>query len=381
MAIGLAAGLAVSTSAFANAILEISGPAEVVFDWSRDQCARWDIPDTPARAWRDAQGDVRLVAGSDQSRASAGSDLDRLSRDCAVLYRGAESDDPGAHDDRAWIAAIFTADGKRVEALAHVEYHGHLRPERCPAADYSECWRNSIVQLASQDGGDSFERPGAASLVATLPYAYDGAAGRRSGYFSPSNILRRGDYIYAFVFAERYRAQKRGACLMRRPVTAGAADWRAWDGAGFTVRFADPYHEHVENPEAHVCTPVPGVRSTISSVVHHAVTGQYVAVTPTTRPGPDGAPRSGIYWMTSANLIHWSEPELLLELPLLWRRDCAAPAAFAYPSLIDPDSPSAAFDSVDDHFWLYYTEMPLLEGCRIGPRRNLLRRPLSLRPA
>lgn len=356
--------------------LVIAGPSEPVFDWASERCATWDIPDTPARAWRGADGRIRLISGSEQSRMETGSALDRLSRDCRILLESSEEDDPAAYDDRAWIAATFT-DGTHVEALVHVEYHGHERPSRCPAARYADCWRNAIVQVISDDGGASFsaDAPGA-GLVAALPYPYDGDQEGRQGYFNPSNILRDGDHLYVFVFAEAVGAQKRGACLLRRRVAGGAGDWRAWDGAGFTRSFVDPYRSAVADPAAHVCVPVEGVTSTISSVVRHAPSGLYVAVTARGRTGPDGARRSGVYWMSSPDLLRWSEPELLLEAPLLWRRDCAAPFAYAYPALLDARSASPNFDTVADAFWLYLVEMRLNETCGVGPDRDLIRLPV-----
>ncbi len=353
----------------------ITGAAETVFDWTQHACARWDIPDAPARAWRDGQGAVNLVAGSEESRASRGPTLERLRRDCEVVHRGSKSADPAAFDDRSWLAAIVAVPGRPLEALAHVEYHGHAHPGRCTGA-YSECWSNAIVALISADEGRSFEHAEPA-LVAALPYRYDGGAGRRIGYFNPSNVLEHDGHLYVFVFAERYGAQRRGACLLRRPLDGTAQDWRAWDGRAFTVRFADPYAEHISNPERHVCAPVPGLRSTVSSVLEHLPSGRFVAVTPTTGIKPDGQEASGIDWTTSNDLVHWSPPRLLLEVPLLWRRDCKAAAAFAYPSLIDPDSRSRTFDSTDSALWLYLTQMPLNGDCRIGPRRNLVRYPVS----
>ena len=100
-------------------------------------------------------------------------------------------------------------------------------------------------------------------------------------------------------------------------------------------------------------------------------------MTSATRTGPEGEARSGIYWMTSADLLDWSEPALLWQVPLLWRRDCDAPAVYAYPSLLDPDSPSPNFETVDESFWLYLVEMPLREGCAVGPERDLVRLPVS----
>ena len=251
----------------------VVGAPETVFDWSSAACADWDIPDTPARAWRSADGMVHLLAGAEESRASVGPDLDEVEHDCTVLHRGTHSDYPGAYDDRAWIHATY-AEGDRVTALAHVEFHGHRRPGLCASRDRGDCWRNAIVELRSDDGGRTFRRVG---LVAALPYRYAGEGAGRSGYFNPSNIIRRGDYLYAFVMAERTGAQRRGPCLLRRPLGGGPGDWRGWDGGGFTVRFADPYREDLADPARHVCAPVEGIGSTLSSVVERA--GTYLAVT------------------------------------------------------------------------------------------------------
>jgi hypothetical protein len=348
----------------------VTGAPEVVFDWSRERCATWDIPDTPARAWLGSDGRVRLVSGSEASRASVGPALGRLARDCAVLHRGAGADDPGAYDDRVWIHATHTTDGRHVIALGHAEYHGDRRRDRCPVGGRLECWRNAVVELASEDGGRSFRRTGP---VATLPYRFTGREGRRTGYFNPSNIVRRGEYLYAFVMAEAFGEQRRGPCLLRRPVDGPPGSWRAWDGAAFSRRFADPYREAVADPGRHVCAPVAGVTSTISSVVLHAPSGRFLAVTAATRPDRGGVPRSGIWWTVSDDLLGWTEPALLHEAPLLWRRDCAAPAAYAYPALLDEASRSRNFDTVGDTFWLYLVEMPLDENCRVGPERDLVR--------
>jgi hypothetical protein len=352
----------------------IAGPAETVYDWATERCAAWDIPDTPARAWRAQDATVRLVAGAEESRSASGPSLDRLAHGCAVHYRGTRDDDPGAYDDRAWIHATWSPDGVRVTALAHVEYHGELRPGRCASARAADCWRNAIVELVSTDAGESFAPIGPA---AALPYRYSAQDGRRAGYFNPSNVLRRGDDLYAFVWAEGFRAQRRGACLLRRPAAGGPADWRAWDGRAFAVRFADPYREDVAEPGRHVCAPVGGIASTVSSVVLHTPSGRYLAVTPAARRAPDGREVSGIWWMTSDDLLAWSEPALLRRAPLLWRRDCAAPAAYAYPSLLDPASPSRNFETVGEAFWLYLVEMPLGPDCRVGPERDLIRLPVS----
>lgn len=368
--------------------IRVDGPAEIVFDSTADGCGAWDISDTPARAWRDGDGRVHLLSGSERSRAGLGPDLGSVEHNCAVLFEGGGNDDPGAYDDRAWIHATYALEDGSVLALAHVEFHGHRRPDLCPAQDYAACWRNAVVELRSDDGGRTFRRaPGAGvDLVAALPYRFDGGAGHRTGYFNPSNIVRRGGYLYTFVFAEAYGAQARGACLLRRTVDGDAGGWRAWDGSGFNVRFADPYAEEVANPGAHVCAPLDGVQSTLSSLIFSPAAGHWRAVTAATRPDAQGVPRTGIWTTASTDLLHWSEPELLLEVPLLWRRDCSAPAAYAYPALLDDNSASPNFETADGRLWLYLVEMPLgpagaKDACRVGSDRRLVRFPVRWRAA
>ena len=145
-----------------------------------------------------------------------------------MLYRGGGADDPGAYDDRAWLHASYTVDGVEVMALAHVEYHGETRPGRCAAGTALACWRNAVVELRSQDGGRSFVRRRVGGGLALSLFGAE--TGSAPGYFNPSNVVRRGDWLYAFVWAEAFGAQRRGACLMRRPVDGAAGDWRAWDG-------------------------------------------------------------------------------------------------------------------------------------------------------
>ncbi len=103
---------------------------------------------------------------------------------------------------------------------------------------------------------------------------------------------------------------------------------------------------------------------------------RYLAVTARTVEG-----RHGIWLQRSADLLAWSGPELLVELPLLWRRDCAAPAAYAYPALISPESASRNFETVEGEVWLTAVRMPLGADCAVGPERDLvawrLRRTMS----
>ncbi len=343
----------------------------LLFDWHLERCGLWDIPDAPARFWRDGSGSVHMLAGNDANRESVGPDLRHLQRVCRLVHAGAEDPDPAARNDRVWIVSVFTRDGQHLDALGHAEYQGHRHGDVCAADDYMSCWRNAIVALESNDGGESFHRvPG--PPVATLPYPYDRDQTRRSGYFNPSNMIVAGKYLHVFFLAEAYGAQKRGVCLARRPVDGGPRDWRAWDGAGFTIRFADPYSAPVPEPERHVCTPLPGLTANLTSVVRQPATGRYLAVSPMVGE-IDGTRTAGIWAFTSTDLIHWGDRVLLAPMPLLWARDCTDSFAHAYPSLVDPDSSSRTFETVGENFWLTVVRMALDPACRVGPERDLVR--------
>ena len=117
-------------------------------------------------------------------------------------------------------------------------------------------------------------------------------AGRRVGYFNPSNIIERDGYYYVMVFSEHQGAQERGVCLLRTRDLAEPSAWRAWDGTGFEARFANPYQEQIEHPDRHVCAPVArdNLTGLVTSLTRHEGSGLYIALTAghlAPRPGAD----------------------------------------------------------------------------------------------
>jgi hypothetical protein len=177
-----------------------------------------------------------------------------------------------------------------------------------------------------------------------------------------------GEDKYAFVFAEPYGAQKRGACLLRTRSPADPGSWRAWDGEGFSVSLA----------ANGVCTPVGGLQSTVTSVVRHMPSGIFIAVFAATRADrPERHKITGVYYATSRDLLHWSAPGLLLELPILFAYACGAPAVYGYPSLLDPNPTTRNFDTVSDHAYLYSTRINMT-GCKLPMDRDLVRFPVKI---
>ena len=362
----------------------VAGSPETVFDWSTDACAHDDIPDSPARAFRNADGEVRLIATHHVNRLLVGPTLDTVRPDCAVVFEAGHDGDPAAYDDRSWLVAPVTADGETVYALVHSEYQGwHRRPDRCrPGRWWEACWYNVITWAVSTDGGRSFRQPPPAErLVAALPYRHDPAAGRRMGLFNPSGIVRHDGYYYALVRAVAYAAQPGGQCLIRTDRPDDPASWRAWDGEAFTIRFADPHRDDIADPAAHVCAVVSPERlsASVGSLTRHAPSGAFLAIVAGERPPTAGAePVTGVFVSASWDLVDWSWPSLVWQVPFWYDFACGQDRfSIGYPALLDPSSMSPSFDETDDDAYLYVTQFNLID-CRIRADRDLLRVPLRI---
>jgi hypothetical protein len=360
--------------------VEVRGPEQVVFDWSQSACEPADIPDTPARAFRDAHGRVHLSASHYINRRMNGPDLDHLSHDCDVIMPSHYDPDPAEFNDREWLHSTYTPDGEKVFALVHNEYQGHTHPGQCPSGEYFECWYNAVTLAVSTDGGASFEHAQPPThLVASIPYQYAPDSGP-AGVFQASNIVHNAadGYYYALIRVQRYRAQPQGTCLMRTTDLADPGSWRAWDGSGFNVRFVDPYLEPDEPPEDHVCRPVSyeEIQLMVESLTFNTYLDRYLLVGTAGRPGPVGETASGIYYSTSDDLIHWTHRRLIMEVESRHTYRCGDPDPVAYPSVLDPSSTSRNFETTSKRAYLYFTRFNY-ESCQETLDRDLVRVPIE----
>ena len=82
---------------------EISGPEEVVYDWTIDRCEDLDIPDLPARAFRDQDGQVQLISSHANTRRFVGPDLDNVVRDCTIVMTALVDPEPRLFIDGGWV--------------------------------------------------------------------------------------------------------------------------------------------------------------------------------------------------------------------------------------------------------------------------------------
>jgi hypothetical protein len=362
----------------------VAGDPAVVFSRTRDGCGRFDTPDAPARAIRTADGEVALFATHFDNRALRGPSLLQLRPDCAITFQGAEDPDPARFSDRSWIAALWTEDGRTVHAIVHNEHQGHRHPGQCPTGRYRDCWFNALTAAVSSDGGRRFRPAGTPpSLVAALPHTAEEMRGRPAGYHNPTGIVSRDGALYMLAFASGRGAQRHGNCLLRTTDIADPSAWRAWDGSGFGVRFVNPYgrgEARARDPARHVCAPVGagGLQWPVTGLVRHAPSGLFIAVMLGGPHRPDRAePAPGIYIATSADLVAWSRPALVMPAIGHARWRCGDDRPVAYPALLDPDSDDPSFSTVGDRAQLFLTRFNV-PACRIDGDRDLMRIPVAI---
>ncbi len=355
-------------------LVKLGGPASIVFAAPRDACDGDDVPDAPSRAFRKADGSVRLFGLHTKNRSLKGSDLDHLAIDCAPSLISHADPDPAAYDDESWITATWTEDGRTIDALVHHEYQASEHPGRCALAEYMPCWFNTVLGARSTDGGVRFvkdDRP----VVASAPFRQDVGQGRHRGFFNPSNIFSDGQDAYFLASTTGWEGQASGVCLFRTATPGDPQSWRAYDGKSFTVRYADPYRSAV--PAPHPCAPVGPFPAPVGAVVRLRASGDWLAVFQA-KADEKFFPVSGFYVAASRDLIAWSDPRLLLPGPTLYDDPCrSGPQLIAYPSILDSRDPSRNFDRAGQHPDLYYTTLAV-EGCTVTSRRTLLRRPLVI---
>ncbi len=354
-------------------VLQVTGGELTVYDWSRSACAPDDIPDLPARAFRDWRGRTQLILSHYVNRRLVGRDLDHLRPDCRPVLLSHNSPSPAEFDDRRWIGSLYTADGRTVYALVHAEFQGQRHAGRCPSGVYLDCWYNALTFAVSRDGGDSYHEPPLPSrLVAAIPQRYRPSGGP-AGIFEPSNIVRNpaDGYFYVLVREVAYGGSVRGTCVLRTRTPGIPSSWRGWDGASFAIRFRSAY----ATAGGSFCAPVARaeIGEMTESLTYNLRLRRFLLVG-VSNPYDAGRGRQvwGIYYSVSADLLNWTPRRLLLEVPTIHNYVCGGADPIAYPSVIDPSSPSRTFSTSDARVYLYFTRYNYRD-CRQTLDRDLVR--------
>jgi len=337
------------------------GAPEIMYRSDVDRCTPIDTPDIDPRAYRDADGGVDMFALHYVNRALRGPDLSHLKIDCSIALDSHLDPDPSHHDDRLYMTATWTNDGRRVVGIVHSEYHADDH-KRCAVASVLGCWFNSVLSFSSFDSGHTFKMDNPA-VVASAPFTQDVEQGRHRGFFNPSNIFSDGRYEYFFASTTGWTGQDGGACLFRSANPFSSASWRAWDGSAFSIGYVDPYR--MKNAHPRPCAPIAPFGLPVGSVTRHDKSGRWLAVWMAPKGG-GATPIAGFYASTSTNLLEWTEPRLLMAGRVIHDMGCGAPV-IAYPSLIDENSKGRNFDHIGDAPWLYYVAIRM-EGCNTGVR-------------
>jgi len=155
------------------------------------------------------------------------------------------------------------------------------------------------------------------------------------------------------------------------------SSWRAWDGSSFNIRMMSPYATGSAVP---MCTflsrRIDGMGG--GHIVYSTYLSRYFLVAPTGGQ-VDGRSVCGFFFSLSTDLIHWSEPRLLVEAKLTYCPTIIpGPGAVEtlptlYPSLVDHADTTVNFERAGRTPYLYYTRFN--DG---GLDRDLVRVPLTL---
>jgi hypothetical protein len=367
--------------------VSVTGPEELIYDYSTQHCDLVDPPDGTSTAFRDNLGRTQIVMSQPYNRRLIGPDFDHLTHPCGITMASDASPYPWDFNYAEWIASTWIKPTGEIYALVHTEWHGQSIPGWCPSNVFIKCRYNSVSLAKSTDNGDTFQQvaPAPNHLVAALPYPYWPDSGRY-GVFSPSNMLERNGYLYTFLLiSQGFKQQAAGACVMRtrEQDLDDPHSWRAWDGTGWNVRFINPYLESPEPISRHICEPVDSetIGTMQRSIVYNTALNKYILVGTGAKFDPArGADVNGFFYSTSDDLIHWSERQLLMEVATPRSHICGGPDERVYPSFIDHDSPSPNFDTIDNTTYLYYSITHYNAQCQFGNDRDLARVPLQFSP-
>lgn len=360
--------------------LTASGAEIVIFDSDVTGCDNHHLPDSPARAFRNDQGKMVLFAPNFQNRAFVGYGFNSLKPDCDSRFKAAGKAAPDLLDDRTWLQAIYTRDGRNVYALGSASFMPYRHDMPCKGrTKRTDCWINGLVTLKSSDGGKTFDYLGNPPHHAPFPppEPYRDDRKRAPSYVTVTNIISWQNYYYAIVWRRADNWEESRNCLVRAPID-DPKRWDVWNGSDFEMAatLTDQGWSARETECARV-GPV-GV-SSIRGLVRHEATNSFITVYQH-RIRKKGEPDSaGFFYSTSTDLKNWSEPKLLYRQPL--RRDAAKGEPFsAYPSIIDEDSADRLFGTVDDAASLLFVRLvpkPYKDRWRVS--RQLIRVPISIK--
>jgi hypothetical protein len=364
------------------AIVASEGREQVVFRWATNRCDDDHIPDSPARAFKNADNQIIFFATHYTNQPLVGQLFDTLTPDCAHRIMAHMNPEPDKFDAKIWLQTFYTEDGNTVYSIGSSDYHGSWFNVCVNAPkDNPKCWWSALVLAISHDGGKTFTMSTPPEhVVARAPHRYSVDQGPPAGFFTSSNIIKKDGWYYTLVFTFGYKEQTRGNCLIRTKDLASAPSWSAWDGTDYSTKFVSPHKPKAKHPENYSCRPVEKLQEPIRSLLWHERSSQYIAVFSTPvrfREGEGEYVRVHFRFSTSNDLLRWSDPKeiIALDSPHSCKKGIAP---VAYPSIIDPRSNDSNFGTIQDSAFLYFTRFNAVKDCRMTMDRDLVRIPVRI---
>jgi len=319
--------------------LTVTSAPKTVFSAKANKCNPNFIPDSPARAFRRADGKLELIASHFDNWAMIGNDFDTLKVSCHSIFPA----DRYSHnvDGHLWIQATYTENGTRVLGFASQDLTTTNVACGCaPKVAPGHCWVNQIMSIRSENMGDDF---GPGAVIASFGDKYPADKVNQFGFFATTNILRHGDYYYMMIFlTPPDNKMPSGDCVFRTKTPEQPMTWRGWDGADFTYRANQP-HSTVDK-YALVTPPEFGIPRSIQYIPKN---NEFIATSQgRIKLAGEPKPVPGFYSMTSPDLIHWSNLTRVMKMPINARVDDFNDI-YTYPSLLDPKSKSKNFETLD----------------------------------
>ena len=364
--------------------LTVAGTRTTIFESSTEGCGPNDRPDVYAHAVRTPTGLMLISGNAFGNYTLTGPDFDHLRRDCAHprLVSG-DNPDPSAFRGREWINAVYRL-GDTIHALVHDEYHDPVSPLCMPGENgpRNPCWFNTVTYAYSIDGGLTFSHGSSPRGFVVAPPtsrwdprrgAPEGTRSRMYGYFGPSNIIRGPDsYFYATMVVMNNPDSARGTCAIRTRDLGDPLSWRAWDGAGYGLRFENPYNPSAPQPLRACAAVSPGaIHDFGGSLTYNTYLGRYVLVGFATPPYRNPPIVCGFAFSLSKDLVTWTPPQVFASTnpppgaPRCPQRGDLGNAY--YPSLVDPSDTTVNFEVTGRTPHLYY-----VAGFG-SPKRSLIR--------
>jgi hypothetical protein len=340
--------------------ITVESSPKTIYSWENDRCEDEFIPDSPARAFRREDGMVSFIASHRENWMLIGPDLRRLNRDCHSMLRTSKYKNTGV--GKLWIQATYTENGRDVAAIVSNDLALEMMKQGCTQTQKDKkCWVNRLLGAQSSDMGknyeiDANEGKAVATLQTTPELTKDNS--KMSGVFSSSNIVKSGKYYFSFFFLQDEQRKQSGNCLFRTSNPFDSASWRGWDGEAFTVNLSS-----ASNKNSCEMVSTKFISSNVRSLSYISSKKVWVAFyRARLKMEGDSEPVPGFYYSTSADLTTWSKGARVMTVPTLPRQDSNS-QIMNYPSLIDPDSTSRNFDTVDSNYpWLTYSVHHLKDG-------------------